>query len=69
MAVFVNPVQRSMEVLTEGQKITSLKNIRVLLTTQPEDERPETVKEHPVKRQRTAFDEFDDENENAVEVI
>ena len=28
-----------------------------------------TVEEPPAKRQRTAFDEFDDDNENTVEVI
>ena len=58
-----------MNVLSEGQKDETLKHIRVLLITMPEEERPETVKETSAKRQRTAFDEFNDDNENAIEVI
>ena len=69
MAAFFNPRQCSMKMLSEGQKKETLAHIRVLLITLPEDERPVTVEEPPAKRQRTAFDEFDDDNENTVEVI
>ena len=58
-----------MKVLSKGQTNETLKHIKVLLTTLSEDERPETVAEFPAKIQRTAFDEFDDDNENAVEVV
>ena len=58
-----------MKVLPEGQKNETLKHIGNLLTTLPKEERPETVEEPSAKRQRTAFDDFDDDNEDAVEMV
>ena len=55
--------------LSESQKIETLELVRILLTTLPEEERPETVEGPRAKKQRTAFDEFDDDDDNAVEVV
>ena len=68
MGVLFNPRQRNMKVLSESQTIETLEHVRILLTTLPEVERPETVKEPRAKKQRTAFDEFGDDDDNSVEV-
>ena len=55
--------------LSESQKIETLAQVRIFLSTLPEDERTETVQELRAKKQRTAFDEFDDDGDNSVEVV
>ena len=55
--------------LSESQKIETLAQVRIFLSTLPEEERTETVQELRAKKQRTAFDEFDDDGDNSVEVV
>ena len=55
--------------VSESQRIETLEHVRILLTTVPEEETTETVQEPRAKKQRTAFDECVDDDDNSVEVV